>query len=196
ALAAANVDLIKLQDTEGRYVKHCALIQRELSKINDLVRDFIQSAREDEKDEPFDISEMLYELAGEYRDSYESIDFILEPFDEVVYFVGQKRKIRMLFTNLLNNSVEAVAYHGRIEILAEITDESIKIYISDDGVGLGDTTALDKSFFTTKTNGTGMGLPYCRNTVAQYGGKFNLQNRPEGGCRATVELPNSFGLQD
>jgi signal transduction histidine kinase len=192
ALALANLDTIKLIDKEGKFAKHCGIIERELYKINDLVLDFIRSAREDEKEETFDLSEMLYELAEEYRSSYEGCVFDLEPFEEIILFIGQKKKLRLLFTNLLNNSVEAAAYKGHIEIVADVTEELIRILISDDGAGLGDVSVLDQSFFTTKSNGTGMGLRYCRNTVAQYGGKFSLNDRPEGGCVATVELPRNY----
>jgi signal transduction histidine kinase len=192
ALALANLDMIKVLDAEGTFTKHCALIQRELFKINDLVLEFIRSAREDEKEESFDLSEMLYELAEEYRNAYEGVEFELEPFDEVIYLLGQKKKIRMMFTNILNNAVDAVSFKGHVELVVETTDDKITVFVHDDGVGLRDAADLNQTFFTTKTNGTGMGLHYCRNTAAQYGGKFTLRNRPGGGCSAIVELPRNI----
>ncbi|MDR1537655.1 MAG: HAMP domain-containing histidine kinase [Clostridiales bacterium] len=188
-VALAHLDLIKTSDTEGKYNKNCEIIKRELFKINQLVLDFIHSAREDEKEELIDLTAMLSDLVDEYRRTYEHMVFDLDPTDEALQFSGQRQKIRMVFTNLLSNAVESMSFKGCIDINVETTDYDIAVVINDNGTGLKDASLLDQSFFTTKQNGTGFGLHYCRNTVAQYGGRFTLENRPEGGCSAIVELP-------
>ncbi|MDR3239265.1 MAG: HAMP domain-containing histidine kinase [Clostridiales bacterium] len=193
ALALANLDMIKICDVEGKFEKNCRIIQKELYKINQLVVDLIHTVRADEKEESIDLSVMLEELLNDYITAYDSISFGRTLAAGHLRFYGQPKKIRMVFTNLFNNAVDAVEKNGRIELIEEMDSTDIRIIIQDNGVGLKENGLL-QNFYTTKENGTGVGLRYCRNTVAQYGGRFTLKNRPEGGCRAAVELPRPHEL--
>ncbi|MDR1000496.1 MAG: HAMP domain-containing histidine kinase [Clostridiales bacterium] len=190
-LALANLDIIKISDTESRYGKNCAVIERELFKINQLVLDLIHLSRADEREEEFDVTGMLRDLFREYQNNYESIKF-KGPRSGRCSFVGMRKKMLLVFSNLLNNAVEAVPDGGRIQADVIVEPYFIRVLIRDNGTGL-DETKLGGSIFTTKANGTGVGLRYCRNTVAQHGGKFTIRNLDEGGCVATVELPRRCG---
>ena len=48
-------------------------------------------------------------------------------------------------------------------------------------------------FFTTKPGGSGIGLVLCRQIAEAHGGTLDLENRPEGGCRATLRLQRLGG---
>jgi signal transduction histidine kinase len=63
--------------------------------------------------------------------------------------------------------------------------------IRDSGPGIGDDN-LDRvfdSFFTTKTDGMGMGLAICQSIIAAHGGTITASNRPRGGALFEVSLP-------
>ncbi len=65
------------------------------------------------------------------------------------------------------------------------------IFIDDEGQGLGGTANLFVPFFTTKPQGSGIGLVLSRQIAEAHGGQLTLENRPDGarGCRATLRLP-------
>jgi signal transduction histidine kinase len=190
ALALANLELIKVGDTAENYKKHCDIIEQELYKINQLVIDFIHNTLSKGTEESFDITAMLDELTMEYQRRYESITFYREPNISPSPFWGIVKSVRMVFTNILNNAVEAISEEGIIEILQESTPSWLHIKINDNGVGCAEELLrLQSDFISTKKNGTGIGLPYCRRTIAKYGGRFMLQNRPQGGCSVSIELP-------
>ena len=190
ALALANLDLIKVSDTEEKYKKYCAVIEHELYKINQLVLDFIHVKLSDDYDKTFDLSIMLDEIISEYQRRYETITFIRKLGLYPLHFSGIAQNIRMVFTNILNNAVEAISYKGIVEIIEESSQNTVKITINDNGAGLPqDLLTQPNEYYTSKENGTGVGLHYCRTTIAKYGGRFILQNRPEGGCSAIIELP-------
>lgn len=63
------------------------------------------------------------------------------------------------------------------------------MYVDDEGPGIAGTENLFVPFFSTKQNGNGIGLIFCREIAEANGGSIDLANRPEGGCRATVVLP-------
>jgi len=188
ALALANLELIKVGDTAEKYKKYCDIIEHELYKINQLVIDFIHNTLSEGVDESFDITTMLDELTLEYQRRYESITFHREYSISPSPFQGVEKSVRMVFTNLLNNAVEAISQEGNIEIQQKMTPGWIHITINDDGIGCAEDL-LQSEFISTKKNGTGIGLAYCRRTVAKYGGRFVLQNRPQGGCSVSIDLP-------
>ncbi|MDR1558842.1 MAG: HAMP domain-containing histidine kinase [Clostridiales bacterium] len=190
ALALANLDLIKARDTGKKYKKYCGIIEQELYKINQLVMDLINITLSEKCEELFDLTTMLDTLASEYQSRYETITFTRESGLRPLRLLGFEKKISMVFTNVLNNAVEAVSQIGVIEIIQESTSSTVRVTINDNGTGLPQELLDQRSdFYTTKENGTGFGLRYCRTTIAKCGGRFLMSNRPEGGCSVTVELP-------
>ena len=194
ALALANLDLIKVSDIGGKCKKYTNIIEHELYTINQLILDLIHITLSDERGELFDLTSLLDGLAAEYQRRYESITFSRKPCQTPVFIWGLAKNIRMVFTNLLNNAIEAIPHNGVVEINQEVIGDSIHVTISDNGVGLPEDMLLrsNEGLYTTKENGTGVGLRFCRSAIARQGGQFKLQNRPEGGCVASVILPAKY----
>ena len=97
------------------------------------------------------------------------------------------------FVNLIGNAFDAMDANGviEIEILLNPDQRHVDIVFKDDGVGIPEAIIGDvmKPFFTTKEDGTGLGLPLCNMTVGNCGGKINIENREKGGCEVTVSVP-------
>lgn len=102
--------------------------------------------------------------------------------------------IEQVLWNLLENAVEAVGEvsgPGEIRCRFEETMDAVRIIVEDTGSGISPAAAdnLFRPFFTTKTNGTGLGLVVCKKIVEAHGGKITLNGRPGPGTEAVVELP-------
>jgi PAS domain S-box-containing protein len=65
----------------------------------------------------------------------------------------------------------------------------VRVTVDDDGAGLASTANLFVPFYSTKPDGSGIGLALARQIAEAHGGTVTLENRPGGGCRATVLLP-------
>ncbi len=101
------------------------------------------------------------------------------------------RLIQQALVHLIRNAVEAMPDGGELMIEVELTQEEIRIFLRDSGHGLGGAhgeQAIDP-FFTTKMVGTGMGLTLVKRIIEDHGGRLRLDDREQGGTRATVVLP-------
>jgi two-component system nitrogen regulation sensor histidine kinase GlnL len=92
--------------------------------------------------------------------------------------------------NLLSNALEASPAGGEVVCRATSGAHELAVSFEDDGPGLSaPASRCFQPFFTTKKDGTGLGLAVCQKLARAQGGLVELRNRPQGGCAATVVLP-------
>lgn len=93
--------------------------------------------------------------------------------------------------NLVNNSLQACKEPAEITIRFERKDHQLLISILDNGTGIEKAVEpqLNTMFFTTKEQGTGIGLSVVRIVTQSHGGEFSLTNRAQGGVCACLTLP-------
>jgi hypothetical protein len=108
-------------------------------------------------------------------------------------------KLNQVFLNLITNAIYAVNAQfnqdpgGIIRIETEATQNSILIRISDNGIGMNESTLkkLFEPFFTTKPvgEGTGLGLSISYNTIKKHNGTIHVTSTPAIGTTFTIEIP-------
>ena len=93
-----------------------------------------------------------------------------------------------LFSNLILNSFQAIEEHGTITISISQLNDTAQIEIEDSGKGVldDDLGKIFEPLFTTKQEGTGLGLASCKKIVEQHGGSISVKNHP---TTFTVILP-------
>jgi C4-dicarboxylate-specific signal transduction histidine kinase len=122
----------------------------------------------------------------------------LEPRLNVKVVSGPKTRIHadaaqleQLLINLVHNAVDAaLETHGNVAIGWREKDDSVEIFVQDEGPGVMNTANLFVPFFTTKPDGSGIGLPLSRQIAEAHGGSLVLMNRRTGrGAEALLRLP-------
>jgi signal transduction histidine kinase len=122
----------------------------------------------------------------------------LEPRLNVTIMAGPKKKIHVdaaqieqLLINLVHNAVDAaLETHGNAAIGWREKEDSVEIFVQDEGPGIMNSANLFVPFFTTKPEGSGIGLPLSRQIAEAHGGSLVLMNRRSGkGAEALLELP-------
>lgn len=101
-------------------------------------------------------------------------------------------QLDQLLINLVRNAADAVlvAGEGRVLLTWRVAGGALDLEVVDDGTGLAETTNLFVPFFTTKQDGSGIGLVLARQIAEAHGGALVLVNRGDGkrGCEARVTL--------
>ena len=104
---------------------------------------------------------------------------------------GDSAQLEQLVINLLRNAVDAAQEtEGRVEAGWVQRNGQLEVWVRDEGPGLANTANLFVPFFTTKSNGSGIGLVLSRQIAEAHGGGLTLENRAHGaGCEARLRLP-------
>ena len=98
-----------------------------------------------------------------------------------------------MLLNLTRNAVEAMHEHGgHLTLRARAAGGCVELDVEDDGPGFAESLPVFDAFFTTKDQGTGLGLSLVHRIVADHGGTIRVQSRPGRTC-FTVALAVAVG---
>lgn len=140
--------------------------------------------------EPVPLDSFLGEVVSHYRGA-ENVAVSLA-CDAPVAAVADREALRKIFVNLIENAIDAMPNGGEIRVSCRRDGRNAVVTVVDSGKGLSAEmqTHLFEPYFSTKTNGIGLGLAICQNLARAMDGEIKLRNR-EGarGAEATVTLP-------
>lgn len=102
-------------------------------------------------------------------------------------------RLRQALLNLLRNGADAASTGGTVRIAVNHRDDDVEIVVEDNGPGVpeADRARLFSPFFTTKTDGTGLGLMVAREIVREHGGDIAVSTSTLGGAAFVIALPVS-----
>ena len=135
------------------------------------------------------IQEMIVLLRSEAN--RHSITIHIELAEHLPRVMADRIQLQQVFMNLMLNGIDAMkgtTGEGELTIKSETGDGQVLVTVSDNGMGLPPEQAeqIFKAFFTTKDNGTGMGLPISRSIIESHGGRLWAKGVP--GCGATFQF--------
>src|SRR6266851_1223196 len=165
--AADIISRISLLFTKGA-------LQRELVDVNELIREMIV---------------LLRSAANRY-----SISIRTELAEDLPKVMADRVQLQQAFMNLMLNGIDAMketSGGSELAIKSETDHGQLLISVSDTGVGLPPEQAdqIFRAFFTTKDNGTGMGLPISRSIIESHGGRLWAASASGRGATFQFTLP-------
>jgi two-component system nitrogen regulation sensor histidine kinase NtrY len=165
----------------------------QIDHLSKIASDFSQFANiGNPKNEVFDLHEMLHSLASLYSASG-NLDFKWSPIENKVLLFADRTQMNRLFTNLLQNAVEACAVRERriIRMNEQLNGEYITVSVTDNGEGISEQTQsrIFTPNFTTKSSGTGLGLAMSKGIVEQAKGEIWFVTKEGAGTTFYVKLP-------
>lgn len=116
-----------------------------------------------------------------------------KPDERPIY--GDPAQLQQVIINLAKNANEASIENSdvvnKVVLSLSVSVKSFTITIKDRGKGMSEANLTNAllPFYSTKAEGTGLGLPLCREIVEAHGGKISIANRNDGGLKVTIILP-------
>src|SRR5260370_15207893 len=107
------------------------------------------------------------------------------------------RALRKALLNLIVNGLEAIGAEGTLTVRTAFRGGAIDILVEDTGCGMSHETQsrIFDLFFTTKPNGTGLGMGIVRSVIDQHGGHMAIDSAPGKGTRVRLHLPAGGGAR-
>jgi signal transduction histidine kinase len=110
--------------------------------------------------------------------------------------MADRTRVGRALANIVENALHAMPGRGTLALSASRQDATVAIRITDTGAGM-DADALGRVFepyFSTKTTGTGLGLPIARRNIELNGGTIDVDSAPGRGTTVTITLPVAEAL--
>ena len=187
-------DLLKKLSVSGNDKRRLEIVAKEVDRVDRLVTEMLDFAKPTRFEfRPARIWPLIDSCLEVLNTKIQEKNVnILKSRGKVISKISLDReKMEQAILNVLLNSIEAVDRGGRITISVTNSRESLRIKISDNGVGIKkeDLPYIFDPFFSTKRTGTGLGLANAKKVVKAHGGSVDASPLARGGTRTTIELP-------
>ena len=193
AVIKGYLDMFNIENKE-KSLKYLSIIREEANRSLNIITDFLEFNKIKIVKTEIDLNLLL-------EDVYDSFKIILnrkniklvynDREDEEIYFDGDYERLKQVLINVLKNSIEAIENKGKVEISSNIYKKYIDIIIEDDGIGMSEDTLkqLKTMFFTTKLNGSGLGVCLSNEIINAHNGELIYTSKEGVGTKVTIRLP-------
>ncbi|MGO9111624.1 MAG: sensor histidine kinase [Thermoguttaceae bacterium] len=179
---------------DRRAMRKIDLVQRECQRLQDLLDGFLNFAKVRRlKLEPSDLNVQVAEVLDFFRPKaqecrIEVIDYLSSDLATVLL---DRESFHGALLNLVLNAQQAMPEGGQLVIRTYNTAHGVALDLIDNGCGMDAETqshAFD-AFYSTKKNGSGLGLPTTRKIIEAHGGQIGVQSEVGRGTQFTIALP-------
>jgi signal transduction histidine kinase len=195
-----NLDLLaeEFQEAESprdrRIGQRIERLKREIQRLHDIVENFLRFARvQDLKTAPADLNALVEEICDFYEPQASTQGIVVRtyfaPGLPPLAIDGDLFKQAVL--NLMLNAQHAMPDGGELIMTTRHDGSSVVLDVTDTGVGMTEEVRarIFDPFFSTRSGGSGLGLPTSRRIIEAHGGSIEVQSVPGKGSRFSVRLP-------
>lgn len=189
------IQLMARRNDRPPRAEHLEIIVAEIGRIDNLISEFQMLARPPKEPvfERVNMCKLLRDIAflmeGQLHGKEAELDMAVPALG--CFAFGDVSQLKQVFINLFKNAVEAVPDRGKVMVAVGRQQGMMEITVTDNGNGIPQEIIdkLGTPFFTTKENGTGLGLSVCYSIVQSHGGKISVSSQAGQGTTFTVLLP-------
>ena len=190
-----NVDLLekdKSINVDSRRLIY--IMQMEVKHLTNLLKNILQFSNQS------DLSFLDINLHKKIENIKEFLEPLLKEKGVTLFnrtsdhnIFGDAQQLQSLFIHLIENSIESMSTGGEIEISSELKGDQCYIYVKDNGCGVNCMENIFEPFVTTKSTGTGLGLPIVKNIIDKHHGSIKLVTSKQGETLFEIILPSREG---
>ncbi|MBY0371549.1 two-component sensor histidine kinase, partial [bacterium] len=190
-----NIDWLQeeLRPASPEVEKTLSSISREVARLHQLTETHLVRARFPAKSARTPVNDLIREIvdfnAEENRSQQIHVDLALWP--EELYVQSERGRLKQAILNVLRNAREAMPRGGKVSISTEVQQNIFRIKVADTGSGMNDSTRRQtfQPFFTTKPDGTGLGLMVTRTIVEEAHGSVHCESNIGQGTTVYFQFP-------
>jgi PAS domain S-box-containing protein len=171
-------------------------VLHEVNRIDKTVRDLLNYAKPRPPSHgPIDLPALAQRIVAMAKTTrkYQSFPIGVKQLAPIPDFTGDEIQLEQVLLNLLLNAQHALQSKGQIEVSLDYDNASgtIRIQVKDNGPGIPEEIQkkIFQPFFTTRTDGTGLGLATCLKNVQYHGGSIEVESKLGQGTTFTVTIP-------
>jgi signal transduction histidine kinase len=199
-LTSVRIDLQRAEEKIARDTPGQLLVARSLESVRRLegtVSDSLRVARGRRAPKRrVDLRLILAAAVESSESAFTDRGAVIEPrplHGAPAWVLGNRMTLEQLFLNLLLNAAQALDRGGRAAVSLDGEGSEVRITVSDSGTGIpsADLERVFEPFYSTKADGTGLGMSIARQIAVDHGGSLRIERGPAGGTRAVVRLPTA-----
>lgn len=181
-----------LDDNKDR--ETATILVHEVERLNRSISELLDYARPQQLQKKWvDLQSLLHKAVSLIRIDAETAGVELTTFfqDDLPMVNADEDKLNQVLLNLLLNGIQAMEEGGTLDIRVGATDRKVEIVVTDSGCGISeeDLGHVFDPYFTTKPEGTGLGMAMSAKIVEEHGGEIHLQSKLGQGTSVIVEIP-------
>ena len=193
AVCKGYLDMLNTNNLE-QCNKYVPIIKEEIDRTLLLLQDFLSVNKIKLDIDILDINLLLEESLNSLHTLLKERKIKLEFNEEdEIYINGDYNRLLQVIINMIKNSIEALENknNGIISIKTNVDSKYVYIYFKDNGVGITEENLekIREPFFTTKSNGTGLGVSLSYEIIEAHGGKINYESEYGSGTIVTIKIP-------
>jgi PAS domain S-box-containing protein len=174
--------------------RHLGVVDEEIERLNKIVVDFLFAVRPmDVQLRESDPGELVSGIAEFIKPEAERAGVMIDLRlgDNLPRVALDSRLMKQAVLNLVKNALAAMPGGGKLRLSADRVDEEVRISVEDSGVGISeeDLPKIFEPYFTTKENGTGLGLTITFKIVREHDGEISVASHPGQGSTFVISLP-------
>jgi signal transduction histidine kinase len=188
-------DLSPQDPAHARMVNRINVVQRETSRLRDILEDFLRYAGKLELDRhPTDLNDLLQDLTDFFTPQAQlqrvRLRLRTNPNGPITAQVDPKL-IKQAVLNLMLNALQAMPEGGELLLAASKDDDRALIDVTDTGKGIPQDAIpkIFQAYYSTKKGGTGLGLAMAQRIIHEHGGQITVKSDPGKGTNFTLRLP-------
>lgn len=178
------LQLLRKKEVYRQDKEYFELMIQELDRTNSMISEFLSLSKNKAVD--FSVQNLNHIVNSLFpliqADAAESGKYVILELNEITDLLLNEKEIRQLILNLTRNGLEALLSGGCLKIKTHIEDNEVILSVQDSGSGIpeGVIDKIGTPFFTTKENGTGLGLATCYSIALRHNAKINFNTGPDG----------------
>ena len=192
AVCKGYLDMLNLDDRE-KSKKYIDIVKSEMDRSLNIMNDFMEYSKIKVNKEIFDMTMLLDEIYDSFKLLIinKKIKFNYENEYEDIFVWGDFNRLKQVFVNIIKNSIESITSNGIISIRVKVVSKKVIVSIEDNGEGMteDELSNIKEMFYSTKKNGTGLGVALSNEIVLAHNGELSYSSVKDKGTTCTVSLP-------